>query len=149
MPVSRMKPGPIPKKPPRRGSEMRKERQPSKTPHVKSWPPRKQFKDESKEDYDLYLAVLWLPPAPDRPTRDSSRKPIHWSERQPSNTPFSRNWPRSPSGIETLILRFIDWLNALLGVGKPKGKRKEHTEEMATLADLFEEVDRERGTNYK
>lgn len=39
------------------------------------------------------------------------------------------------------LLRFIDWLNGLLGADKPKRKRKETDEQMATLAELFDEVE--------
>ena len=83
------------------------------------------------------------PPAPDRPTRDSSRKTKR-EDRKPSNTRISPM--AKPFTCPVWILRFIDWWNELCGVEKSKGKRKEHTEEMATLADLFDEVESGDGT---
>ncbi len=84
------------------------------------------------------------PPAPDLPTRDSSRK----------------QYPSEPNRLWQAILSFIDWLNRLVGAEKPKVKNS--AEQMLTLGELFEgyedipedmvtfREDRERGAvHYK
>ena len=84
------------------------------------------------------------PPAPDLPTRDSSRK----------------QYSSEPNRLWQSILSFIDWLNRLAGAEKLK--EKTNGEQMLTLGELFEgyedipedmvtfREDRERGTvHYK
>ncbi len=78
-----------------------------------------------------------IEPPPPRPPEAPG-----WSEmrkdRQPSKTTFGGT---PPIVCPNWLLRFIDWLNALFGVEKPKNKSKGTTEQMATLAELFEDVD--------
>lgn len=77
-------------------------------------------------------------------------------KRQPSNTPYTRGWPRPAKpdpAITPLIkedfdfgigwlwrtaLRLIDWLNHITGADKPKHKNDDSTEQMLTMAELFD-----------
>ena len=75
-----------------------KNRQPSKTPHIKSWPPKPPPPPEAPGWSGPGDFAPPPPLPPEGPTRDTSRKKhkrTHWSERQPSNTPYTKSSPRS------------------------------------------------------
>lgn len=100
---------------------------------------------ETQDRFDEHKrinGIEWLntggfPPVPFRFKSDYHRRAWWWlnnASSRPDPDPEATGWWIWSGSV---ILYIIDRLNALLGAGKPKTKRKQSGEQMATLADLF------------